>query len=146
MRRILGRGPAVKVGEAKHGFGLFAAKRFRAGQTIGEVSGDRIDDAAYGSEYCIDLGDDMSLEPGEPFRFLNHSCEPNCKLFVVFDDDDAPIEDRTVVLEAIRNVQSGAELTIDYEWPADSAIPCGCGAGRCRGWIVDPKEMHLLSR
>ena len=27
-------------------------------------------------------------------------------------------------------------MTIDYAWPADSAIRCQCGSENCRGWIV----------
>lgn len=137
--------PAVKPGPAKHGMGLFAAKRFRPGQAIGEITGELLDDPNYGSNYCIDLGDDYSLEPGEPFRFLNHCCEPNSKLYLVYEDGD-PIEKRKVILEALRNIQPGTELTIDYEWPADSAIKCGCEADNCRGWICDPDELHLLKK
>lgn len=136
---------AVKPGPAKHGTGLFATRRFRAGQEIGEITGERIHDPDYGSSYCIDLGDSWSLEPGEPFRFLNHCCTPNAKLYLVFEDGD-PIEERKVVLEALKNIQAGAELTIDYEWPADSAIPCGCDSSECRGWVVDPSELHLLKK
>ena len=136
---------SVEAKKAKHGKGLFAKKRFRPGQQIGEFTGEFINDPDYGSDYCIDLGDDCSLEPGEPWRFVNHSCEPNSKLFLVYEDDD-PLEERKVVLEALRNIQPGVELTIDYEWPADSAIPCGCESPKCRGWIVDPTELHLLKR
>lgn len=137
--------PAVEAGPAKHGKGLFAKKRFRPGQVIGELTGKFINDPEYGSDYCIDLGDDCSLEPGEPWRYLNHCCEPNCKLYLVYEDDD-PLEERAVVLETLRNVQPGAELTIDYEWPAENAIPCGCGSDKCRGWIVDPAELDLLRK
>jgi pyridoxine/pyridoxamine 5'-phosphate oxidase len=28
--------------------------------------------------------------------------------------------------------------------PADAAIPCRCGVPGCRGWIVDPAELHLM--
>lgn len=135
----------VEAGQAKHGKGLFASKRFRKDQIIGELTGKFINDPDYGSDYCIDLGDDCSLEPGEPWRYVNHACEPNCKLYLVFEDD-APLEDRAVVLEALKNIQPGVELTIDYEWPAESAIPCGCESKKCRGWIVDPAELHLLKR
>ncbi len=135
--------PAVKVGPAKHGQGLFATKRFRPGETIGEVTGTIYTDPDYGSNYCVDLGDDGSLEPGEPFRFLNHCCEPNAKLFLVYEDD-TPVEERTVFLDALKNIQPGAEILIDYEWPADAAMKCGCGSENCRGWIVAPEDMHLL--
>lgn len=134
----------VKAGDAKYGKGLFATKAFKAESEIGEIIGERFHDPDYSSEYCIDLGDDMALEPGKPFRYLNHSCEPNCKLFVVFDEDSTPIEERRVVVEAQVDIAKGAELTIDYEWPAASAIPCGCGAAKCRGWIVAPDERHLV--
>lgn len=137
--------PGLKAGPAKHGTGLFATKRFRSEQIIGEVTGRRIQDNDYGSDYCIDLGDDWSLEPGEPFRFVNHCCTPNAKLFLVFDDGD-PVEARKVVIEALKDIQAGEEVTIDYEWPADGAIPCGCDSPECRGWVVDQAELHLLKK
>ncbi len=134
----------LKAGPAKHGTGLFATKRFRKGQVLGEVTGERFHDPNYGSDYCIDLGEDWSLEPGEPFRYVNHCCTPNAKLYLVFEDGD-PVGERKVVIEALSNIQAGAEVTIDYEWPSDSAIPCGCESPDCRGWVVDPAELHLLS-
>ena len=59
-------------------------------------------------------------------------------------DDDTPVKDRRVMLEALSAIKKGDELTIDYEWPADSAIKCGCGTKNCRGWVVDKAELHLL--
>lgn len=137
--------PGVRAGEAKYGTGLFATQPFKAGDEIGDVTGERFHDPDYSSDYCIDLGDDMALEPGEPFRYMNHSCEPNCKLFVIHDDDFALIHERRVVVEALVGIPAGTELTIDYEWPATSTIPCGCGAATCRGWIVAPDELILVS-
>ncbi len=137
------RKPGVTSGPAKHGKGLFATRRFRAGQVVGEVTGRIIDDPDYGSNYCIDLGDQYSLEPGEPYMYVNHSCEPNAKLYLQYEDG-APADKRKVMLEALKNIQPGVEITIDYEWPADSAMRCGCDSANCRGWIVDPKELHLL--
>lgn len=145
LERILGKKLGVKAAPATHGTGLFATRRFRAGQLIGTLTGKVIDDAAYGSNYCIDMGQTFSLEPDAPWRFVNHSCEPNAKLYVVDDDAAVPVK-RRVILEALRNIQPAAEILIDYEWDADSAIPCGCGAASCRGWIVDPALLHLLKR
>lgn len=133
----------VKAAKATHGQGLFATRAFRAGQSIGDIAGKIIDDPDYGSEYCIDLGDSHSLEPDSPFRYVNHSCEPNSKLYVIYDDD-TPVRERRVMLEALSEIKKGDELTIDYEWPADSAIRCGCGTKNCRGWVVDKAELHLL--
>lgn len=145
LAKLLKRDSGVKVGPAKHGQGLYASKRFKSGQLIGEIKGTLHKDPDYGSNYCIDLGAPYTLEPDAPFRFLNHSCEPNAKLFVIADDDTPP-EDYKVVVEAIRNIQPEAEITIDYEWPADAAIECGCGAKECRGWIVTPEELHLVKK
>ena len=72
--------PAVRVGKAAYGWGVFAIKKLKANRTVGRGRGDVIPDADYGSDYCIDLGNGTSIEPKRPFRCLNHSCEPNCEL------------------------------------------------------------------
>mgnify|MGYP002637977281 CR=1 FL=1 len=136
----------VAVRKAAFGKGLFATKRFRDGQRIGEVTGRIIADPDYGSDYCIEMGPGGSMEPGTPWRYLNHACEPNCSLFSIHEDDNCPPEERTIILEALRNVQPGAELTIDYEWSADNAIPCGCGGPNCREWVVAADELHLVKQ
>jgi hypothetical protein len=45
------------------GQGVFARRRFRTGETIGEIQGEVIHDDTYWSAYCIDLGDGAVLEP-----------------------------------------------------------------------------------
>ena len=137
--------PGVSVRKAPYGKGLYATRRFRKGQQIGEISGRIIHDPDYGSDYCIEMGPGGSMEPFAPWRYLNHACEPNCQLFSLHEDDDCPPEDRTIVLEAIRNVQPDAQLTIDYEWSAENAIRCGCGGPNCRGWVVAEDELHLVT-
>jgi SET domain-containing protein len=47
-------------------------------------------------------------------------------------------------LQALTPIEPGDELTIDYGWPADVAIPCVCDAAGCRGWIVSLAELPLL--
>jgi SET domain-containing protein len=49
--------------------------------------------------------------------------------------------ERCVFLIALREIRPDEELTIDYNWPAQQAIVCRCGAPTCRGWIVDPCEL-----
>ena len=135
----------VRVGQAAHGKGVYARRRFRKGTTVGEVTGRVITIEGYDSNYCIDLGGPRRLEPNGPFRFINHSCTPNCQ-FAWYEPlkktDPLP---STVWVETIRIIEPGEELTIDYCWPADSAIRCGCRSPRCRGWIVDPAELVLLT-
>ena len=133
--------PAVRVGKAAYGWGVFAIKKLKANRTVGRVRGDVIPDADYGSDYCIDLGNGTSIEPKRPFRCLNHSCEPNCELS--FTEIKGK---RKLWVETLRAIEPGEELTIDYGWPAEVAIPCGCRSPSCRGWIVEPSELPKLIR
>ncbi len=112
---------------------------------IGEIQGELIHDPKYTSEYCFDLEDGRMLEPQPPLRYVNHSCEPNCE-FNWFDvTDTGEFEPRRrVFLIALRDIKSGEELTINYNWPIESAIPCRCRAPSCRGWIVVPGELEAL--
>jgi SET domain-containing protein len=50
----------------------------------------------------------------------------------------------SIQLVALRDIRPDEQLTIDYAWPADSAIPCGCDSPNCRGWVVDADERHLV--
>ena len=126
----------VRVAPSEHGQGVYALRPLATGEFLGPFQGEIVDDPEYGSDYCIDLGDRI-LEPVAPFRYLNHSCQPNCAL-VVFDED---ADDPSAWLEVLREVAPGEQLTIDYAWPSEAAIPCGCGAAGCRGWIVAADEL-----
>ncbi|HEY4258602.1 MAG TPA: SET domain-containing protein-lysine N-methyltransferase [Schlesneria sp.] len=137
--------PWVLVGKVTFGKGLFAKQDIPKGTDLGKVSGKVIDDPEYTSNYCIDLGDSLSLEPRTPFRYLNHRCEPNCSLYLLDaayeDGSPAPSE---VHVEALMDIPEGAELTIDYQWSADGAIKCLCGSNECRGWVVAIEELPQL--
>ena len=133
----------LRVGPTHVGQGVFAARRLRSGMVIGEIKGEVLDEHPEDPSYCMELPSCKVLEPAAPLRFLNHSCDPNCELFYWFDEEQGPQEDR-LWLQTIRAIEPGEELSIDYCWPADAAIPCRCGARDCRRWIVDPAERHLL--
>jgi hypothetical protein len=132
----------VRVGDTTVGRGVFALRRFRPGKIIGVIQGIVCHDPEYGSAYCMDLGENRSLEPIAPFRYLNHSCEPNAEIVSIAN---APRQ-RTdqLFLEAVREIRPGDQITIDYAWSSDDAIPCQCGAAACRGWIVDESQRSLL--
>jgi SET domain-containing protein len=133
---------AVRVGAASCGRGVFAQRRFAPEETIAEIQGEVICDPDYGSDYCIDLGGSGVLEPAAPFCYLNHSCRPNCELTGQTTWDDAAAEIRhNTWLMALAEIAPGDELTIDYAWPAASAIPCLCGSANCRGWIVSEEQL-----
>lgn len=128
------------VGTTHVGQALFAKCGFNASDEIAPISGDVLSDE-HDSQYCMELGDDTVLEPNEPFCFLNHSCEPNCELIIWETHDESP----ELFLHALCPIDVGDELTIDYAWPAESAIPCQCNSPSCRGWIVDENELSSLS-
>lgn len=140
------RDKSVRVGATRVGKGVFARRRYPAEAVIGEIAGQIIDDPHYGSDYCMNIGDGRALEPAAPFRYVNHSCEPNCE-FDFFDLSDAGQTDtrRRVFLIALQEIKPGEELTIDYNWAAASAIPCRCQSPSCRGWIVDPGQLDALT-
>ena len=135
----------VQVDETHVGRGVFARRKLKGGMVLGEIQGEIFPVEPEDPSYCMELPSGMVLEPAAPLRFLNHSCDPNCELFYWFDEDGSLQEDR-LWLQTIRSINAGDELLIDYCWPADAAIPCRCGVPDCRGWIVDPEELHLLPR
>ncbi|KAL2267084.1 hypothetical protein VTJ83DRAFT_4361 [Remersonia thermophila] len=83
-----------------------------------------------------------------PTRFINHSCEPNMRIFArVGDHTDKHIHD--LALFAIRDIPAGEELTFDYIDGADDhekmdahdmskikdMTVCKCGTKSCRGFL-----------
>lgn len=132
----------VRVARTPVGQGVFAERPFRAQQTVGRIAGDIVADPDYTSDYCMELDEGSVLEPFAPFRFLNHSCEPNCELVIW----ERSATRRELWLQAVRSIRVGEELTIDYAWPANYAIPCACQADSCRGWIVDASELNRVPR
>lgn len=133
---------ALSVKSTVAGKGLFARKLFRKRQVIGQMTGKLITGDEYDPEYVVDLGDFGVLDPKAPFRYLNHSCEPNCELLEWEISGDVP----QIWVHAKRTVRPSEQLTIDYGWPAESAIPCLCGSEKCRGWVVDASEVGRVKR
>ena len=127
------------------GKGVFATQPFLKNQLVGTITGQLFTDPNYGSPYCFDLENGAVVEPAAPFRYVNHSCEPNCEIELY--DEDEPVcsgDDRSVILVACRNIEAGEEVTIEYNWGAAHAIRCYCGAASCRGWVVAPEEIDEI--
>jgi len=89
-----------------HGRGVFARRRLRKGQLIGRFEGERTtEDGTYVLWLIDEEGEETGIRGRNALRFLNHGEPANAE----FRDAD---------LFAVRNVQPGAELWIDYgpEW------------------------------
>ncbi|MBK9383375.1 MAG: SET domain-containing protein [Planctomycetes bacterium] len=135
----------VEVRVTRIGRGVFALQAFEAEAMVSEIKGRVIHDPDYASDTCMDLGDGMTLEAFAPFRFLNHSCEPNSELIVMDElDEDDRFQRRYMALYTLRAIEPGEEFTIDYAWCADAAIKCRCRTTACRGWVVSKDELAAL--
>jgi uncharacterized protein len=129
-----------RTGKTPYGDGLFATERIEAGTCLGKVAGKvlRFDQTTEDqASYLMDLGSDKVLYPYRPFRNMNHSCNPNAELAYWGEE---------MYVEVTRTIHPGQQITIDYAWSHEDAIPCKCGSKRCRGWIVAAEELHLLQK
>ena len=85
-----------------HGRGVFARRRLRKGQLIGRFEGEpTAEDGTYVLWLIDEDGEETGIRGRNALRFLNHGEPANAE----FRDAD---------LFAVRNVQPGAELWIDY--------------------------------
>ncbi len=138
---------------AIQGRGAFATRPIRNGTCIVEYQGEliteqeaerRYDDDAMGRHHTFLFAIDkkMSVDGavnGNEAAFINHSCDPNC---------EAIAHGRKIYIHAIRAIAAGVELTYDYRYQrhgtsereAKAIYPCRCGAAKCRGTILAPKE------
>ncbi|MEO8804296.1 MAG: SET domain-containing protein-lysine N-methyltransferase [Rudaea sp.] len=143
-----------------HGNGVFAARDISAGITLIEYRGRRLThnqaDRAYGGDvesghtFLFTLNDKYLIDAnvgGNVARWFNHSCAPNCEALVVEDEEGDPSKDR-VVIDSIRKIRSGEELTYDYgitledrHTPRLKAIwACRCGSPKCTGTMLKQKR------
>jgi SET domain-containing protein len=81
-----------------------------------------------------------SQEVESVMMFLNHSCEPNVGIL------------GQIIFVAMRDIDSGEELTIDYAMFGANKKPmrCNCRSSNCRGLITDTdwriKELQVKYR
>ena len=80
---------------------------------------------------------------GSAARFVNHSCEPNCRM-VKWTVAGKP---RMALFAGDNGIMTGEELTYDYNFDPFSqknVQECKCGAPSCRGFLgprsKEPKE------
>jgi SET domain-containing protein len=134
-----------------HGRGVFATETIRRGTVIVEYKGQRAswdeamerpdsdpDDSAHTFLFQLDDGRVIDARiRGNAARWINHSCDPNCR---TFEDERG-----RVFIEAKRKIRPGEELAYDYRLQIDGRLSkreraqyaCRCGAGKCRGSLLD---------
>jgi hypothetical protein len=132
----------------KGGKGVFAEKPIAAGSVVGVWSGVIVDTmklynlSARERQLSVQVEEGLYLVsalPGEGPDFINHSCDPNVGL------------NGQIVLVAMRDIEPGEEICIDYAMcdgsPYDE-FDCGCGSALCRGRITgeDWHRPELIER
>jgi SET domain-containing protein len=127
---------AVQVRASRiDGQGAFAAEAIPARRKIGEIRGESISvrearRRARGQAriMIVELSDKRAIDASasaDPLRYTNHSCAPNAVL---------RIRQGRVEFYAMRDVQSGEELTVNYgETHHEGRLRCRCGAPGCVG-------------
>ena len=127
------------------GIGSFASSPISKGEIV-VVQGGRIIDSTHIEEsdykpfgdHCFQIERDLLICPDEPKREsldgvfqVNHSCNPNCGF------------KGQIVLVAMRNIQTGDEVTYDYAMTdanlhdmTCTEMKCLCGADNCRHIIT----------
>jgi len=87
---------------AIHGKGLFAARRIRKGEHIGQIEG-RL--TTTDGPHVLWLTDELGIEVLNDLRYINHADSPNA---AYFDDGE---------VAALRAIQPGEEITHHYGEP-----------------------------
>jgi SET domain-containing protein len=118
------------------GKGCFSRVYLRRGRKISEYTGEKISNAEANRRarrrrlrICA-IDDRWSLDGskgGNGTHYINHSCEPNSYMKILYDH---------ILFFALRDIPQGEEITIDYESTLHSNKKrCTCGATVCRGTI-----------
>ncbi|MCO6483683.1 MAG: SET domain-containing protein-lysine N-methyltransferase [Flavobacteriales bacterium] len=141
-----------------HGNGVFATADIPAGTELIEYTGklitrkeaDELYDEMYsGHTFLMELTDDWIIDAnqgGNDARWINHSCAPNCIPYQHEHPTD-PLKTK-VIIETIRDIRAGEELTYDYgisfDVPYTARLKkiwaCHCGAPNCTGTMLKPVE------
>lgn len=116
-----------------NGVGVFTTKARNRGEEVVKLLGPVIDlqaAIAKGERECdaLQIGENSYIDPEEPLRSVNHSCNPSCG-----------VRDGNRLI-TLRDLTPGEEITFDYSTTMDEnhwTLECKCGAFECRGVVRD---------
>ncbi|KAL3265382.1 hypothetical protein HHI36_009589 [Cryptolaemus montrouzieri] len=83
-------------------------------------------------------------ESGNIGRYINHSCEPNCKLYTIRINNEVP----KLCIFACKDINESEEICFDYgenistDTPLDykDRVACLCGKPTCRKYLPYDKN------
>jgi SET domain-containing protein len=135
----LAQGLIVRKSEI-NGKGCFATRLFPRRKKIADYAGERITEAeakrraarrrvlricAINQRWSLD-----GSRGGNGTHYINHSCAPNCFMKILHGH---------IQFYALRDIQPGEEITLDYETTLHSDDKrCHCKTANCRGTINRP--------
>lgn len=144
----------------KKGFGLRLDEDISRGQFLIEYVGEVLDVHAYEARqkdyaskghkhfYFMTLDGSEVIDAcakGNLGRFINHSCDPNCRTEKWVVNGEICIG-----LFALRDITKGEEVTFDYNYVrvvGAAAKRCYCGSPQCRGYIGgDPTSTEVIDQ
>lgn len=111
------------------GRGVLSRADWHAGEVIARFTG-WISHAI--TQYTLQISPSLHIHDPWFTGLLTHSCSPN-----------AILDMNRLELLALRDIQSGEVLTIDYTVTEDhlfKQFPCACGSSDCRHWITGRRE------
>ncbi|XP_039069191.1 histone-lysine N-methyltransferase ASHH2-like [Hibiscus syriacus] len=142
----------------KKGFGLRMQENISAGHFLIEYVGEVLDMQAYEARqkeyasrgqrhfYFMTLNGSEVIDAyvkGNLGRFINHSCDPNCRTEKWMVNGEICIG-----LFTLRDITKGEEVTFDYNYVrvfGAAAKKCHCGSPHCRGYIGgDPLSAEVI--
>lgn len=121
----------LEVKESKTDKGTFTTVRIQANVMIMEISGPILLDRQItgDSTNYLQVGPNTFIgSSGGADDYINHSCDPNCKMHVVGN---------RAFLYSLYVIPEGAELTFDYATTSTDSLDswqmkCQCGSNKCR--------------
>ncbi|EEQ90812.2 histone-lysine N-methyltransferase ASH1L [Blastomyces dermatitidis ER-3] len=129
---------------ADRGYGVRSNRTFAPNQIIVEYTGEIVTQEECERRmrtcyYLMYFDRNMIIDAtrGSIARFVNHSCEPNCKI----EKWTVAGKPRMALFAGEHGIMTGEELTYDYNFDPYSqknVQECRCGAPTCRG-VLGPK-------
>jgi uncharacterized protein len=136
MIQLSYRSPKAEVRDSKiHGRGLFAVTDIAKGEIVAVKGGHIVDRKTLREKIMpvlgpveIQISDDLFITPATEqerelsMLYSNHSCDPNLGMR------------GEITFVAMRDIQTGEELTHDWAMTDDDdySVECNCGAPNCR--------------
>lgn len=121
----------LKIVETNKGKGVITLSDIPANTVIFEFKGDKFDREKLVHNFAsiLQVGSDRFLGPsGDKDDYINHSCNPNCGLYIVAN---------RAFLMSLHDISEKTELTFDYSTSSSDTLDqwkmeCKCGFYHCR--------------